>query len=266
MTAVDEPTRVMRRSGRGRRAFTVLVVLLVLIGGLLVAADRVAAYAAERTVARQAKQELAAQQITTAQDPVVHVSGIPFLTQVVRGRYEKITIDVVKPSAQGVTLDDLFVVATGVNASTGALLNGSGQVTADNVTGTARLDWDSAQKLIDLSQFGGSGATVSALPDGEVQIKAPVSVGTVSANLTATGTIQIAGENAKVHITKVTVAGGGLPQVVQNALGAITRQLSFTVQIPPLPYHLKVTDVQARPEGVTVIATATDVPISGQGA
>jgi hypothetical protein len=184
----------------------------------------------------------------------------------VRGRYQKITIDIVKPSAQGVTLDDLFIVATGVNASTGALLNGTGDITADNVTGTARLNWDSATKLIDLSQFGGTGATVSALPDGQVQIKAPVSVGSVSAILIATGTIEIVNDAAKVHIKKVDVVGGGIPQVVQQVLGAITQQLAFTVKIPPLPYHLKVKSVQARPEGVTVIAAATSVPISGQGA
>jgi hypothetical protein len=253
-------------AGRGRKVTIVLVVLLVIVGGLLVAGDRVAAYAAERTVAREAKQELAAQQISAAQDPIVHVSGFPFLTQVARGRYEKITIDVVKPSAQGVTLDDLFVVATGVNASTDALLNGTGQITADNVTGTARLDWESATKLIDLSQYGGTGATVSALPDGQVQIKAPVTVGTVSSTLIATGTIEIADDAAKVHVNKVSVAGGGIPAVVQQVLGAITQQLSFTVKIPPLPYHLKVRSVQARPEGVTITAAATGVPISGQGA
>jgi hypothetical protein len=252
-------------AGRGRRITVVLVVLLVLLGGLLIVGDRVAAHAAERTVARQAKQELAAQNITAAEDPIVHVSGFPFLTQVARGRYEKITIDVVRPGAQGVTLDDLFVVATGVNASTSALLNGTGQVTADNVTGTARLNWDSATKLIDLSQYGGTGATVSALPDGQVQIKAPVQVGSVSATLIATGTIEVVNDAAKVHITKVDVAGGGIPQVVQQVLGAITRQLAFTVKIPPLPYHLKVKSVQARPEGVTITAVATSVPISGQG-
>ncbi len=255
-------------AGRGRRISIILVVLVVVLGGLLVAADRVAAYAAERTVARQAKQELAAQQITTPQDPVVHVAGVPFLTQVVRGRYEKITIDVVRPSAQGVTLDDLFVVATGVNASTGALMNGTGQVTADNVTGTARLDWQSATKLIDLSQYGGTGATVSALPDGQVQITAPVTVGSVSATVIATGTIEIGadGESAKVHVNKVDVAGGGVPSVLQRVIGSITQQLSFTVKIPALPYHLKVKSVQARPEGVTITAVATGVPISGQGA
>jgi len=212
-------------AGRGRRITILLVVLLVLVGGLLVAADRVAAYAAERTVAREAKQELASQQISEAQDPTVRVYGFPFLTQVARGKYQKITIDMVKPSAQGVTLDDLFVVATGVNASTGALLHGTGEITADTVTGTARLNWDSATKLIDLSQYGGTGATVSALPDGQVQIKAPVSVGSVSATLIATGTIEIVDANARVHVNKVDVAGGGIPPAVQQVLGGIARQL-----------------------------------------
>lgn len=253
-------------AGRGRRITILLVVLLLVVGGLLVAADRVAAYAAERTVAREAKQELASQQISEAQDPIVHVYGVPFLTQVARGKYQKITIDVVRPSAQGVTLDDLFVVATGINASTGALLHGTGEITADTVTGTARLNWDSATKLIDLSQYGGTGATVSALPDGQVQIKAPVSIGSVSATLIATGTIEIVDASAKVHVNKVDVAGGGIPPAVAQVLGGITRQLSFTVKIPPLPYHLKVTSVQARPEGVTITAFATGVPISGQGA
>jgi hypothetical protein len=251
---------------RGRRVTIVLVVLLVLLGGLLVAADRVAAYAAERTVAHEASQELAAQQISQARDPVVHVCGFPFLTQVAHGRYQKITIDVIEPSAQGVTLDDLFVVATGINASTGALLHGTGEITADTVTGTARLDWDSVTKLIDLSQYGGTGATVSALPDGQVQITAPVTVGNVSATVIATGTIEIADNVAKVHINTVNVAGGGIPPAVAQVLGGITRQLSFAVKIPPLPYHLKVRSVQARPEGVTITAEATAVPISGQGA
>ncbi len=252
-------------AGRGRRITIALIVLVVLVGGLLVAGDRLAAYAAERTVAREAKQELASQQITAAEDPVVHVSGVPFLTQVARGRYQKITIDVVKPSAQGVTLDDLFVVATGVNASTGALLHGTGAITADTVTGTARLNWESATKLIDLSQYGGTGATVSALPDGEVQTKAPVSVGSTPPTLIATGPIQIADDSAKVHITKVDVAGGSIPSILQRVLSAITQQLAFVVKIPPLPYHLEVKGVQARPEGVTITAAATNEPISGEG-
>jgi hypothetical protein len=256
-------------ASRGRKTIFVLVILVVAIGGLLIAADRVAAYAAERTVVSQSKQEMTSQGITSPQDPKVAIGGFPFLTQVIRGRYSKITIDVVKPTDQGITLDDLTVVATGVNASAGALINGNGQITADNVAGTARLDWSSVNKLIDLSQFGNtSGATAAALPDGEVQITAPVSALGFSTTVVATGTIGIAGDgsSAQVTIKKVTTKGGDVPSVLQQLLGSLEEQLAFSVKIPPLPYHLKIKSVQAKPEGVTVTATATNVALAGPGA
>jgi hypothetical protein len=253
-------------ASRGRKTLLVLVILVIALAGLFVIADRVAVYAAQRTVASQAKQQMSAQNITSPQDPSVKISGFPFLTQVVGGRYDKITIDVTKPTDQGVTLDDLTVVATGVNASASALINGNGQVTADNVTGTGRLGWDSVNKLIDLSQFNSTGATVSALPDGEVQITAPVKVLTLSTTVVATGTIAVAGDAAHVTINKVNVQGGGIPAVLQAVLGSLKEQLSFTVKIPPLPYHLKIKSVQAKPAGVTVTATATNVPLAGAGA
>jgi hypothetical protein len=253
-------------ASRGRKALLVLVILVIAVVGLLTIADRVAVYAAERTVASQAKQQMADQHISSPEDPSVKISGFPFLTQVVRGRYDKITIDVTKPTDQGVTLDDLTVVATGVNASARALINGNGQVTADNVTGTGRLGWDSVNKLIDLSKFNSTGATVTALPDGKVQITAPVRVLNVSTTVVATGTIAVDGGTAHVNVTQVNVRGGGVPALLQAVLGSLKEELSFSVKIPPLPYHLKVKSVQARPEGVAITATATDVALAGGGA
>src|SRR5205807_9976988 len=110
-------------ASRGRKVTIVLVVLLVATVGLFVAADRLAAYAAERTIATQAKKELAARDITTPSEPTVAVGGFPFLTQVARGKYDKITIHLDRPTSQGVTLDGLDVVATGVNATTSTLVN-----------------------------------------------------------------------------------------------------------------------------------------------
>ncbi|GIH12351.1 LmeA family phospholipid-binding protein [Rugosimonospora africana] len=253
-------------AGRGRKGLLVLVILVIALVGLFAIADRVAVYAAERTVASQAKQQMADQNISSPEDPKVKIGGFPFLTQVARGRYDKITIDVTKPTDQGVTLDDLTVVATGVNASASALIKGNGQVTADNVTGTGRLGWDSVNKLIDLSQFNSTGATVAALPDGQVQITAPVKVLSLSTTVVATGTIAVDGDAAHVNITQVNVQGGGIPSVLQAVLGSLKEQLSFTVKIPPLPYHLKIKSVQAKPEGVTITATATNVPLGGAGA
>src|SRR5437588_11571469 len=144
-------------ASRGRKIWIVLLILVVVLGGLFVAGDRIAAYAAERTIASQAKKELAARNITSPSDPTVAVRGFPLLTQGARGRYDKITIHVDHPSSQGVALDALDVTARGVNASTDALMNGTGQITADDVSGTTSLGWDGVNKLI--NSFGVAAAT-----------------------------------------------------------------------------------------------------------
>src|SRR5436190_22730650 len=103
VTRGDEVAEVrpVRRRRRGRVMFAFLVVFL-LLAGLFVAGDRVAAYAAERTIATQTKKELAAREITTPTEPIVRVGGFPFLTQMARGKYDRITIHLDRPSSQGV--------------------------------------------------------------------------------------------------------------------------------------------------------------------
>ncbi len=250
-------------ASRGRRVGIALIVVLVVLGGLLVAADRIAAFAAERTIADQAKKELTARDITSPTQPSVAVGGFPFLTQVARGKYDKITIHVDHPSSQGVTLDALDVTATGVNASTGALVNGTGKITADNVTGTTSLGWDGVNKLMNTSGFGGGGATASALPDGQVQVKVPVSVAGVSTTIVATGNLTVGQGAVHLKINQVSTEGGDLPAVISRLVGSIKQSLSVDIKIPQLPYNLQVRDVKASARGLAVTAVAANVPISG---
>jgi hypothetical protein len=250
-------------ASRGRKFGIVLVVLLLVGVGLLVVSDRLAVYAAERTIATQAKKELTAREITTPTDPTVKVAGFPFLTQVARGKYDRITIHVDHPTSQGVALDALDVVASGVNASTSTLVNGTGRVTADDVTGTAVLSWINVNKLMNTSGFGGTSASASALPDGEVQVRVPVAVGDVSTTVVATGTLKAADTIVHLTITKVETEGGSIPPVINRLIGSIKQSLSVDIRIPQLPYNLKVRSVKAAPEGLSVTANAVNVPISG---
>ena len=64
-----------RKRRRGRRAATVLVILLLVLIAIVVVADRVAAYAASRTIADQAQQQLVAQHVSTPDKPTVSVDG-----------------------------------------------------------------------------------------------------------------------------------------------------------------------------------------------
>jgi hypothetical protein len=241
-----------------------LLVAVLVLGGLFVIFDRVAAYAAQRTLVSQAKKELAARDITSPSDPKVAVDGFPFLTQVVRGRYDKITIHVDHPSSQGVTLDALDVTARGVNASTSALMNGTGEITADDITGTTSLGWDGVNKLMNTSGFGGQGATASPAPDGQVQVRVPVTVAGVSTTVIATGDLTVTQTAVHLKINKVDSEGGGvLPAVITRLVGSIKESLSIDIKIPKLPYNLQVKDVKASSSGLAVTAVAANVPLSG---
>jgi hypothetical protein len=259
MVAVEAPPR--RR--RGRRAVVALLVLVVVLGVLFVVADRIAAYAAARTIATQTKHQLAARDISTPSDPTVTVGGFPFLTQVARGRYHDITIHVDHPSSQGVTFDTLDVVANGVNAPTSAIINRTGTITADTVTGTTSLGWAGVNKLMNTSGFGGAGASASAQPDGQVQVHVPVSFGGVSTTIVATGTPSVGQGVIHLKINKVAAEGGDLPGVISGLVGSIKQSLSVDIKIPPLPYGLVVKDVKASQQGLSVTATAAHVALSG---
>jgi LmeA-like phospholipid-binding len=252
------------RRGRGGKVLVTFFVLIIVLAVLFVASDRIAAYAAERTIAVQAKKELAAREITTPTEPKVSVGGFPFLTQVARGRYDKITIHLDHPSSQGVTLDVLDITATGVNASTSTLVNGTGSITADDVTGVTALNWDAVNKLMNTSGFGGTGARASALPDGQVQVRVPVSLAGLSTTIVATGTLSVGTGVVHVNIRNVTTEGGDIPEVISRLIGSIKQSLSVDVKIPRLPYNLKVRDVKATPQGLTVSAVAVNVPLSSR--
>jgi LmeA-like phospholipid-binding len=251
-------------AGRGRKVATALIVLLVVLVGLFLAVDRVAAYAASQELASQAQKELASREVTTPSKPTVVIGGFPFLTQVVRGRYDKVTIHARSLTGRGVTVDALDVTATGIHAKATALMNGRGDVTADNVTGTARVGWAAVTSLIKTSGTGMNGVSVSALPDGRVEMKTPVSVLGVTTNVVATGTVGVSGSVVHISITRVQAQGGDIPPGLSSIIGSLKTALSVNVNIPPLPYHLKISSVRSTVEGIVVTAYAQNVALATQ--
>jgi cytoskeletal protein RodZ len=249
-------------AGRGRKVTTILVVLVLVLFGLFMAGDRVAAYAASQELASQAQKQLQSRDISTPTRPTATIGGFPFLTQVARGRYEKVTIHAKNLSGQGVTIDALDVTATGVNAKTSALINGRGDITADNVTGKARVGWAAVTTLIRQNSSNVDGLTVSALPDGQVQMTTPVSVLGVSTNVVATGTVKVSGSTVHVSISRVQAQGGDVPPGLNSIIGSLKTALSVDIKIPPLPYNLKIRSVQSTVEGIVVTGYAQNVALA----
>lgn len=256
-TYYAEQTRPRRR--RGRRVLIVLLVLLLVVVGLLVAADRVAANFAERKIAEQVSQQVAAQNARSA-PPEVNVGGFPFLTQVVAGRYEEIGIvmrDVTGDvNGDTVTLPVLDVTAHDVTASLDTLRTGQGEVVAQSVDGTGTISYESVVALIDQP-----GLTLGER-EGKVVATAPVEV--LGQRFTVSGTASLAVKGKQIQIRFSDARAEGLPDLpaAQSVVDGFVKQISINVDIPALPFQLSLQEVRAAPDGLAVTASATDVPLT----
>ncbi|SCL14148.1 Protein of unknown function [Micromonospora rhizosphaerae] len=256
------PAYEERPRRRGRKVLIGLVVLLLILGGLLVAADRVAAGVAERAIADQVKQEVAKKNAQSA-PPQVDIGGFPFLTQVLAGKYERISIvlkDVQGPVQGGtVSVPQLDVDARNVKASLDTIRSGQGDVVAESVDGTGTITYDSLAKLL-----GRPGLTLGER-DGKLVVNAPVDI--LGAKLTVTGTADVTVAKGKVALRFNDLNAEGLPNLpmARTLLANYAKSISIDVPLPELPFQLNVRKVEPRPEGLTVTADARNVPINAAG-
>jgi hypothetical protein len=251
------------RPHRGGKVLIGLLVLLVLLGGVLVIADRVAAGYAERAIADRVSQEVARQDAESSR-PEVTVDGFPFLTQVLAGRYESIQILMrdVRGSVNGnsLTLPRLDVTARDVRAPLDTLRSGQGDVVASTVDGTATVSYASVAELterpgLQLAEEG-----------GKLVGTAPLDL--FGQRVTVRGAAGLSvDDKGQIRVKFERLTADGLPNLpgAQALISAYAQKISFTVPLPELPFQLVVRDVQVRPEGLVVTAAARDVPLNTAG-
>ena len=225
-----------------------LLVVLLLLVGLVLGADRVGEEVAEDQVAR-----VVAERAGLAGAPDIEIGGFPFLTQAVAGRYEDVRVsltgaDLGQP--EGTSAD---VSLQGVRVALSDVLSGSvQQVPVERVDGTASLSYDL------LAQQLGPGATVAREGDG-LRVERTVEVSGVTVPLIATGSVALDGDTLVVDVDEVTSAGVDVP-------GFLTDQVSDALElrygIPDLPFGLQVTGVTAGDDGVRIAVAATDTVLS----
>lgn len=235
-----------------RRALVALVVL----AGLLLIGDRAAAWAAQRAVAEQAEQELAAHQVETA-PPEVSIAGFPFLTQVAAGRYERVRLRLRDVGSGELRLPLVELTATGVTASAQTLIQRDGPIDAEQVTGAATVGYEQVRAVTgrDELALGADG--------GQVTVRLPTELLGTPLTLVGTAEVDISGQAIQVRVTDLSVEGGAsLPEGVDALVAQVAQELSVEVPLPPLPYGLSVESVRAEPQGLVVTVRAADVPIS----
>ncbi|GAA0896643.1 DUF2993 domain-containing protein [Virgisporangium ochraceum] len=250
--------------GRGRKIGIGLLVMLVLLLGLVIIADRVGAGVAEDRIAQQAADELKKAGATTASQPKVEIGGFPFLTQVLGGNYERITITADKPQSEDIKLETMTIVATDVEAAASDLLNGRGPVTANEITGTATMSWDTVRSLISLANlpvpFDPAQLQVKVV-NNNVELRLPLDLGGFKTTLVAKGTIAVADGKVDLKLSDIQAEGVNLPAAAQRILNTIKNRLTASIRTPRMPYTLTIKSVDTSADGVKVTATAADVQL-----
>ncbi|WP_433551723.1 LmeA family phospholipid-binding protein [Micromonospora zamorensis] len=258
--AEDYPADGARPRRRGRKLLIGLFVLLLVVAGLLVVADRVAVGVAERMIADRVRQEITKQGAQSA-EPGVEVAGTPFLTQVLDGRYQRITINLrdVQAPVEGdvVRLSVLDVDARNVRASLDTLRTGQGDIVADTVNGTGTISYDSLAALLNRP-----GLTLGE-QNGKLAVTAPVDI--LGRKLTVSGTADVTvADNGAVALRFNDLDAAGLPNLplARVLLNNYAKGISIDVPLPDLPFQLAVREVRPLPEGLAVTADAKNVPIN----
>jgi hypothetical protein len=236
-----------------RRAISWLIVLLVLVG-LLIGADRVSAVVASNTAATYLGR-----QAEFGQRPSVHIHGFPFLTQAVAGRYDDIDVHAPAVELDGVRATDLRAVLRGVHLPLSDILGSSvASLPVDSATGSVTFSYG---EVAQFSQI--PGLTLTDV-NGALRVTATLSIpGTsVTAAVSGAGTARIESQALRLTVTQLTVAGLSLPTEVLTQLAAL---LAVPIPIPALPYGLQIDGVTPVADGLLVSGNVNHVVITKSG-
>jgi hypothetical protein len=246
----------------GRRLLITFIVLLIIVGGILVVADRIAASYAERVIGDRVAQQVANQK-ATSDKPTVKVEGVPFLTQVLAGKYQEIKIGLPNfsgPAGDGKTIKMplLDVRATDVKAPLNAIRNG-GDIVAAGVTGTGTIDYTQLVTLINQK-----GLKLSE-KDGKLIGSAPVQALGQTFNVSGTAVLTVKEGVVQVRFADLTAAE--LPNIplVRSLINSYVQKLALDLKVPALPLHLAVQKVQPTAAGLQFTAGASNVALNSGG-
>jgi LmeA-like phospholipid-binding len=227
-------------SGRGARRLVVALVVLVVV---LVAADRVGDYFAERT---------AGDTIQTSQDlpsrPDVDIAGFPFLTQLAAGDFDQVTItahDV--PVGRGTRLQvgRLRVVLDRVKVT-----RNFSRVTADTADAMASISFADLSRALGIDVgYAGSG-----------RIRASKSVAVLGTSVHAALTSRPTLVNGALAFTRTTIANVG--ELGGDATSALNQVFDRTVPLQNLPFDIRVKSLTVDSGGIHIAFAGKDLVYS----
>jgi len=231
-----------------RAARRTLIVLLVLFG-LFVAADRLALHFAESEAASKIQSSR-----NLPEKPSVSIGGFPFLTQLASSKFDEVKVtssELTVNDGKGgpdIRLQDFAIDGKGVRV-TG---NYSG-IVADSGTGSAEISYTDLSNALPNHLTVAYGGT-----PGKVKVSGKVDV-PVLGEQNVSGTADVSVVNG-TGISLGNLSGiSGIPSGVGDLVASF---LQPKLEIAGLPSGLKLNSVQAGPDGIAVTVSGTNVSLS----
>lgn len=227
-----------------------LVVLLV----LLVVADRVAVGVAEGQLADrvQTSQNLPSK-------PTAHIAGFPFLTQVVGGRYEQVSLSLPAVERDGLRLSEVNIRADGVRVALGDLIGGRvASVPIDHARGDVLLTYD------DLDAYLAQRVEVPKVTvkrDGQdAKVTGTVEIPVLNRSVSVSGNaaVDVSGDEVTIRPTAVQALTGFLPGLAE---GPAREALTVHFTIKGLPLGVRLDGATLTDQGVRFTALADGVTL-----
>jgi hypothetical protein len=244
------------------RALRILLILVVILGGLFVIADRVAVHFAQNEAADKLKTTE-----NLATTPDVSIKGFPFLTQVLSGELDDVEVGIKNYEAatgngsEKIRIDDLNADMKGVRFS-----GDYSSATATSATGSALITYDELLKTAkaDVTQVApGVTARVIGLSDGgngkiKVAVEATVLGTKLPQPVYVLSSVTAQGDTVRVHADALPKFGG--VELAESRIRAIT---DFEQRIDRLPGGIKLDKVEAVKNGVEITVKGSDVKLAG---
>jgi hypothetical protein len=195
-----------------------LGLVLVLVFGLLVLADRLSALAAQRVVAQRIQQDQ-----TLAVRPDVSITGFPFLTQLVWGRYHRVDVTVRDLRRGSVDVARVVAHLYGVGLPfTDVVHQHVDRLVVDRATGEVDIDYSAVNRMLSDKHLQLSDGAA-----GQVHVTASAGATAVDADFPLT-----------VHRSAVVVA--------------LPTDISVQIPLPAMPFGITLESARATPDGIVV--------------
>ncbi|WP_395576700.1 DUF2993 domain-containing protein [Streptomyces sp. BK79] len=244
------------------RALRILLIVVVILGGLFVIADRVAVGFAEDEAADRLRSTE-----NLASTPDVSIKGFPFLTQAAGGELDDVEVGIDDyEAATGNGAEKIRIAHLSAHMKGVEFAGDFSSATAATATGTATVGYDELMKAAkseptDIAP-GVTGQVVGLSDGGNGKIKVSLRATVLGVELPEPVEVL---SSITVKDNDVEVVADGLPaiggrQLAESRIRAIT---DFQQTIDELPGGIELDKVEAAKDGVEITVKGSNVRLAG---